>query len=251
MSGRRPDRGGARCPPGRRRAGHSDLHQPRYSRALFNAESGSAGPAGTDPDPRAARRAQGSSRRRRTQSAAGRPRLSSRLRQDCGPRCSPGSRPDHRGGDLVRVGLGAVSSAHQQRRRRVRYRPARGLIKILDGLGAESGDWRPRSPSWAAKSNLQWGPTVRRGPSRDRAALGALAILAGTAPAAGPGVDCNQRSSAKVTGDVLLDAWRSCGRRSRVIEITTVPGGRLELVRGRDSVLTVDGAVSLDQSRSR
>ncbi len=148
---------------------------------------------------------------------------------------------------LFVVGLGAVTQVRISTADDA-YANARreDLIQILDGLGAQSRRLEAEIAELErTKSELQSGADsqeVARAETERR--LAQLAILAGTAPAAGPGVRLRiSDPAAKVTGDVLLDAveeLRDAG--AEVIEIND----QYRVVAsswfgGRDSALTVDG----------
>ena len=138
---------------------------------------------------------------------------------------------------LFVVGLGLVMQLRISNAENA-YTNARreDLIQILDGLGAESRrleteiaeleQTRTDLESGADRQEVARLETERR--------LAQLAILAGTAPATGPGIRLTITDpQAKVSGEVLLDAieeMRDAG--AEVIEINdSVESRRLELVQ--------------------
>ena len=111
---------------------------------------------------------------------------------------------------LFVVGLGLVTQLRIQSAENV-YSGSRreDLIQILDGLGAESRRLESEIAELEqTRADLQSGAdrqSVARTETERR--LAALAILAGTAPASGPGIRLTITDpAAKVTGEVILDA---------------------------------------------
>ena len=144
-------------------------------------------------------------------------------------------------GAVVQVRLSNADDAYTNARRE-------DLIQILDGLGAESRRLESEVAELEqTKSDLQSGAdrqTVARTQTERR--LSQLAILAGTAPAVGPGIRLTIADpKSLVTGEVLLDAveeMRDAG--AEVIEIND----QIRVVASswfatRSSALVVDGRV--------
>lgn len=144
-------------------------------------------------------------------------------------------------GAVVQVRLSNADDAYTNARRE-------DLIQILDGLGAESRRLESEIAELEqTKSDLQSGAdrqSVARTETERR--LTQLAILAGTAPAVGPGIRLTiSDPRSLVTGEVLLDAveeLRDAG--AEVIEIND----EVRVVASswfgtRNSALVVDGRV--------
>ncbi len=144
-------------------------------------------------------------------------------------------------GAVVQVRLSSADDAYTNARRE-------DLIQILDGLGAESRRLESEVAELEqTKSDLQSGAdrqSVARTQTERR--LTQLAILAGTAPAVGPGIRLTITDpKSLVTGEVLLDAveeMRDAG--AEVIEIND----QVRVVASswfatRNSALVVDGRV--------
>ena len=144
-------------------------------------------------------------------------------------------------GAVVQVRLSNADDAYTNARRE-------DLIQILDGLGAESRRLESEVVELEqTKSELQSGAdrqSVARNETERR--LNQLAILAGTAPAVGPGIRLTiSDPRSLVTGEVLLDAveeMRDAG--AEVIEINdSVRVVASTWFGNRDSSLVVDGKV--------
>jgi uncharacterized protein YlxW (UPF0749 family) len=148
---------------------------------------------------------------------------------------------------LFVVGLGLVTQLRIQSAENV-YSGSRreDLIQILDGLGAESRRLESEIVELEqTRADLQSGAdrqSVARTETERR--LAALAILAGTAPASGPGIRLTITDpAAKVTGEVILDAveeLRDAG--AEVIEINDTSRVVASTWFGNsDTALIVDG----------